>query len=255
METNNQPIPTEATYWNAMRERLGEKFGEKLEFVCQCCGQNATGFSFFGHTPTLCQVCLETERLKQEAERRRIHLGEQIESSGVPLKSLAFTPERVDVVQKFLEGAQGLYVWGPTGRGKTVLAAHVAKEWLLAGKGSMRFLTANRLICEAQDTYRQNSSVSPLDYADRLSRLGLLVVDDIGRQKVTEDAKRILFEIVDQRTKTNRKTLFTSEKNLDAIAQLLDEAFVGRILESCDVLHFEGRNLRLPDMAGRGGQE
>lgn len=218
----------------------------EVDLTCKKCGKTTRGLSYWGSIPVYCGDCQKADEAERVAQERRERLATRFGASGIPARPLTFTPDRMDVVASILEGDRGLYVWGPTGRGKTVLISRIAKDFLEADKGSVKFITANRLVYEAQQTYSMGSSMAPLEYIDKMGRVALLAIDDLGRNKVSEDAKRILFEIMDERAKANRRTLITSEKSLEEMRNLLDEAFVGRIIETCEVLHVTGRDWRLP---------
>ena len=228
---------------------------ESVQVTCSRCGKVGELISMFGIVPTVCTECALAAQAEQDAAAKRRRFEERMETSGIPPLPLQFPPVDAEVVKSTLEGGRGLYLWGPTGTGKTVMATHVARQFLERDVGNVYFVMARRLVLEAQSTYSPRSAVTPLEYADRLSRVSLLVVDDFGRQKASDDAKQIIFDVVDQRCKFMRKTVFTSEFSLSAIEKVMDAAFAGRIAESCAVVNLNGRNLRLPDMTNRGGQE
>ena len=194
-------------------------------------------------TPLLCDACVDAHQQADEAERlRRVRLG-AIRASGIPQRILHFECRNKFLRARAVNGSSGVYLCGRTGSGKSVLAGQIGIAFIDAGR-SARFVTANRLISEAQATYSNRSETSPLLFSDNLARLDVLIVDDLGREKLTDDARRILFGIFDDRIARSRKTVFTSERNIEEIGQMFDEAFVGRIVENCEIVNLGDENLR-----------
>ncbi len=92
---------------------------------------------------------------------------------------------------------RGLYLHGPTGVGKTQIAAAMARSAIEDGyAGRIVFDRARALIDLIQDRYGTGTVGSVI--ASR-REAGLWILDDIGTEKPTPDAFRILEDILDAR--------------------------------------------------------
>jgi DNA replication protein DnaC len=91
----------------------------------------------------------------------------------------------------------GLYLVGPTGTGKTHAAVAVVRALLETGASvSVKWDSADRLVTRVQDSYGTGTTDSLIQ-----ERAGadVYVLDDLGREKGTEDALRVLAMILDER--------------------------------------------------------
>ncbi len=94
---------------------------------------------------------------------------------------------------------QGVLFIGPLGSGKTHLAAAIVRSVLLDERidpSRVIFDRADRLITIIQDTYGTGSTAALLE---RREEAHLLVIDDLGQEKATPDALRILVDLVNAR--------------------------------------------------------
>lgn len=92
----------------------------------------------------------------------------------------------------------GLNLIGPTGTGKTHLAVAAIRLLLASGIPPHRILfdRASRLITEIQDTYGTGQTAKVLKKREEAL---LWVLDDLGAEKATADALRILHDLLDAR--------------------------------------------------------
>ena len=101
---------------------------------------------------------------------------------------------------------RGLYVAGPTGVGKSQLAVSTLRELLEAGyQGRIVFDRARALITTIQDRYG-TGTVEQVEAQRRTA--GVWCLDDIGTEKPTADAFRILEDMLDARE--GHPTILTS---------------------------------------------
>lgn len=92
---------------------------------------------------------------------------------------------------------RGLYLAGPTGAGKSHLAVAVIHALHEARPAlSVIYEPADRLVTRVQDTYGSGTTDA---FIEQRKRAGLYVLDDLGREKPTADALRVLATILDER--------------------------------------------------------
>jgi DNA replication protein DnaC len=75
----------------------------------------------------------------------------------------------------------------------------------------------------------------------------LLVLDDVGSERVNDWVQEKLFVIINHRHDYHMETIFTSNLSPAQLVRHLGERTAWRILEMCAVVHLDGPNLRLPD--------
>ena len=107
----------------------------------------------------------------------------------------------------WLDRAEHLLLFGPSGVGKTHLAAGICRS-LIGLDRSARFYTAATLVQELQ---RAKADYALAKALNRLDRYALLVVDDIGYVHKDEAETSVLFELVMHRYE-RRSLLVTSNQ-------------------------------------------
>ena len=91
----------------------------------------------------------------------------------------------------WLDRAENLLLFGPSGVGKTHLAAGICRS-LIALDRSARFFSATTLVQELQ---RAKADYALAKALNRLDRFALLVIDDIGYVRKDEAETSVLFEL------------------------------------------------------------
>lgn len=120
------------------------------------------------------------------------------ESGQLPLRAACEFADEV-VQAGPMEAVRGLLLCGPTGTGKTHLAVGICRRVLEAKSnmwGKVVFDAADRFIIEAQDTYGSGQTGA---FLERRDTAALWVLDDLGSEKATDDALRLLFSVINRR--------------------------------------------------------
>lgn len=92
---------------------------------------------------------------------------------------------------------RGLYLVGESGVGKSHLAAAIMRHVLEhAAEKSVAYDSADRLIVKIQDSYSRGGVGALIEHR---AAADLYVLDDLGREKPTTDALRVLVTILDER--------------------------------------------------------
>jgi DNA replication protein DnaC len=149
----------------------------------------------------------------------------------------------VDEVGERLDSGDGLWLEGDVGTGKTTLAMLVSRAALDAGR-SVAIYSLPRLLSEIRATYDADSEGSYVDFIDRLARVDLLHVDDLGAERSNPWVLEQLYAIVNARYEDQRSILITTNLPLDELAEQITERTVSRLKEMCDVLPLYGADAR-----------
>lgn len=105
-----------------------------------------------------------------------------------------------------------LYIAGTYGSGKSHLAAAVARQ--VQGLTSVAYATAPRLLSHIKAGFGDGTADQRLT---DLIEVGLLVVDDIGAEHLTDWAGTTLYELINARYLSERWTVLTSNIHRDRL--------------------------------------
>lgn len=151
------------------------------------------------------------------------------------------------VTGRWWERQTFLVLCGNPGTGKTHLAVAGYREAQEQGVeplfiGETEFLHLWRRAAAHRETF---------DGVEMLMGAGLLIFDDVGSGKYTDNSLEHLFQIIDHRSRHLLPTLLTTNLSLDALDAKWGEKIVSRILERgrSNVIRVEGENYRLRSAA------
>ena len=150
-------------------------------------------------------------------------------------------------------GTEGLLFMGNCGVGKTHLAVAIILE-LIQKKGiPCVFYDFRDLLSEIRSTYSTNSSLSESTVLSPVLQKEVLVLDELGAQKVTEWMRDTLTYIINQRYNEKRTTIITSnwmdkaEDEEDTLAGRIGYRLRSRLYEMCEVWEIVGEDYRRRD--------
>jgi DNA replication protein DnaC len=157
-------------------------------------------------------------------------------------------PTQVRAVRAFereieanLDAGHGLWLMGKFGTGKTALAMIVSKAAIDAGR-TVAIYSCPRLLNVIRDSIDGGGK---LDFLDRLARVDLLQIDDLGAERRTEWVLEQLYSIINTRYEEQRSTLITSNLERDELAEQIGERIVSRLEGMCgEPLPFYGTDAR-----------
>lgn len=205
------------------------------------------------------EVPLEERRLKaeadkatREADRRR----RRVEAANIPLRYHQYRVSDMSAdVRRWTvlpnndaeDGAffdwrkDGLYLYGEFGTGKTAQACAALRYWAAELDYESRFLTTTELLDRIKRVFDTHEHDDVLEDAKTVE---VLLLDDIGAEKVTDWVRDRLFAVINERYNERRVTLFTSNLAPDKLAEHVGERIAWRILEMCRVVKLVGENKR-----------
>lgn len=134
----------------------------------------------------------------------------------------------------------GYYVFGPTGTGKTFIAA-VSADTLRRYKVPVLYIKAKHVL----DHLRRVKEPEHVRlWRERLSTADVLILDDIGAHGSTAYAIEELLDVVDHRATFSLPTLFTSNLDGKALFAEMGERLADRITGLCEAIEVGGESLR-----------
>lgn len=231
--------------------------------TCEFCGEalepiyvTVGGKSFsVGYKPCSCPAATE-ERLRsireadarkqrEEAERK----ARRYAACGIPKRYLlsptggTIARDAQTVADEVLAG-RGYYLCGTQGTGKTAVAMTAARMLIDAGK-RVRVEIAPKLMERIRD--RESGT---MELADKLARVDVLVLDDLGKESPTAYACERLFDVINDRYNAMLPVIATSNYTRSELAKRLTEGDVGRsiasrLAEMTTLMRFDGTDRRL----------
>ena len=147
----------------------------------------------------------------------------------------------------FMDRAGNVVLVGPTGVGKTGLATGILLKALEAGHRGL-FVKAQELFDEMYASLADRSSRKLLD---RLARIDLIVVDEMGYLNLRPEQSNIFFKLMEERY-GRKSTIITTNLDYDEWYAFLGqkqmvEALLDRLRHRCTTIRIDGPSLRTPD--------
>lgn len=124
-----------------------------------------------------------------------------------------------------------LIICGSIGTGKTHLAVAALKAVLNRYETGL-YVTASEMLRRLTDTWDKNSPVTTSDVLQSYIGKDVLVIDEIGRVLgVSNRAESYLFDVIEQRYREMKPTIFVSNIPNHELEKVLDPAILSRLRE------------------------
>jgi len=159
---------------------------------------------------------------------------------------------------EFPHAARGLMLIGPPGIGKTHIAVAVLRDVLSRGPYRGLYYDTRALLKDIRSTYNPVLHTAEMDVIRPVMEADLLVLDDLGAERLTDWVEETMSLIVNTRYNERRLTIFTSnyedipdEGEMNSLLVRVGFRLHSRLREMCEFLEYEGPDYRnLPPNAG-----
>ena len=210
-----------------------------------------------------CGECIADESAREESEAKRkdedarqAKIESALKIAGIPMafRNRNFEnycvdrPEQqhaLDVARDFADNfwirhrpaGACLVFAGEMGTGKSHLAISIAQQ--VMRRGTAMYLRAADMIRRVRSTWSRESVQSEDEVLRMFERLDLLVIDEVGVQRGTEDEQRILFDVIDRRYSELRPTILLTNLNGASFAEFIGPRLMDRLRERAVVVPFK----------------
>jgi len=242
--------------------------------ACETHGEyTERGGSMFGDTGSVfwwgCPACNTAAREREQAEAkereeaaRQTRIETRLRVAGIPTgfrgRSLenftATTPEQqhaLDIAREYAENfwsrhhAEGrsLVFAGNPGTGKSHLALAIAQH--VMRHGTVMYRDVMDMLRMVRSTWSRDSDRSEDEVFTLLGEtIDLLVIDEIGVQRGTEDEQIILFDVLNRRYRENRPTILLTNLGFKGLSEFLGPRIIDRLKEKAVFVPFRWPSYR-----------
>ena len=147
------------------------------------------------------------------------------------------------------ERDRGLLLIGLPGVGKTHLAVAMLKECIHKG-GTGLFYTTIDLMAALRSTYSGQDSTTESAVLRDVTEADIVVLDEMGRERVSDWRDEMLHLIVNARYSNRRPTIFTTNYDVadiddpDALQVRVGVRIYSRLQEMCELMHLDAADYR-----------
>ncbi len=174
------------------------------------------------------------EKAREKEAKRREKVKELQEYAGLAARDISRTfdnftetPENRKALktarlysQRVIDGTvlqlpqNSLYIYGNYGTGKTHLAAAIANEAIANGK-QVVYTRFGELCRDVKRAYESKAKEGEDNILRKYKTCFLLVLDDLGKEKITDWSLALLFELIDSRYRDMLPTVITANYSVE----------------------------------------
>lgn len=197
----------------------------------------------------LCHIELssrEDKRLQRLLKDAKLPVGKSLNNFDFSAVEGVTKPQIYDLINQadWLKHGANLLFFGASGLGKTHLASSIGYGLVEQGY-RVKFVAALALVQQLQ-LAKQHFKLQ--DELIKLDKYSLLIVDDVGYARKTEQESSVLFELIAHRYERH-SMIITSNKSFEDWDELFDDtimtiAAIDRLVHHATIIHCEGESYR-----------
>lgn len=148
----------------------------------------------------------------------------------------------------FVRDGTNMVFKAKTGRGKTGLACGLLLKALHGGYTGLRQRVQDLL----DDLHRSIADRRTKHLLNRLSRIDVLIADELGYLNITDEQANLFFKLMDNRYLARKPTIITTNLTYEDWGRhlknpLMTEALLSRLRQRCVTIDIIGPDLRAPE--------
>lgn len=232
-----------------------EYLADGVIYCKKCKTARSISFAEFGKSVRVMCDCQSEEWLRNEENQKRMKLVEEykkliassflmkrfkdldfesLDLGGADKSFLELKKRCEDYVENWeqvSENGFGFYIYGDSGVGKTALTVCLGKKLITQGIKVM-FTSFVDFIKRIQGTYGAGSGATESDIVQEFVNVPLLIIDDLGAERLTDFQQETIYYLIDTRYKKMLPTIFTSNYSVNSLVDYgLAKRTVDRINE------------------------
>ena len=130
----------------------------------------------------------------------------------------------------------GIIMSGVPGIGKTHLMIATVREILERYQPDISIKSGSfmKLLYDIKGDFNNESAM-----IDQFAKYDILILDDLGKEMITEWSKQILYLVVNERYENFKPTFITTNCSASELKEKIDEATISRFYEMCVAIKFK----------------
>lgn len=146
-------------------------------------------------------------------------------------------------LQERMQDGDGLILMGDKGCGKTHLATSIIRHAAHSQGIGARYTTAQRFFSRVQSSYGGNDE-SEADIIDEYAAAPLLVLDEVGMSRGTDNELGLTYALLGRRYDECRPTVIGTNCDAESLRAFLGDRIVDRLRETSTVVLFNWESYR-----------
>ena len=150
-----------------------------------------------------------------------------------------------DFVKNFNSDYQNLFFYGTVGTGKSFLSICIANELLRKGHSVIYFSSLGLFSMLSEYVFDSKAKQELQGLYEDLYNCELLVIDDLGTERVNNFVLSELFSCLNERDLRKKSTIITTNLSLDDLQAIYSDRIFSRIASNYKLLKLTGPDIRI----------